>query len=346
MKKTTGFLLAGALALSIANISADPAQAASAADTYKGGTITILVGYGAGGTYGKTSLLLARHFSKNIPGNPTVIVQHMPGAGGLKSTNFAYNAMPKAGFNILMPPEMIVVSQLLRPTKVKYKTDKFTWLGRVLGSNTTVVVRRDSGIGSFQDLVTKKIVMAASGRGSPTFLIPSMLNNMMGAKMKTVIGYKGSRGTMLAMERGEGQGVALVWMAWSANKPEWFRGANSFAVPIVQSGFEKEKDLPNVPLIRDLMKTDEDRQIADLMATASLIGRGLAFPPGTPKYLIEPMRAALWKTVTDPAFIAEGTKRRLPVTPKTGAEIQKTVNRIMTTSPAIVKKAQKMVFGK
>lgn len=338
--------LASVLALSVATMAAGPAAAASLADKYKGGTITILVGYGAGGTYGKTSLLLARHFSRHIPGNPNVIVQHMPGAGGMKSANYAYNAMPKAGFNVLMPPEMIVVSELLRPKKVKYKSNKFTWLGRVLGSNSTIVVRRDTGVRTFNDLLSKKVIMAASGTGSPSFILPKMLNNLLGTKMKIVKGYKGSGATMLAMESGEGEGIALVWMAWEVNKPSWFRGKEPFAIPIVQNGFEREKNLPTIPLISDLMKTDEDKQIAYLMATASLIGRGIAFPPGTPKDLIAPMRAAFYATVTDPVFVKDATKRGLLVNPKSGAEIQKVVNQIMKTPAAVVKKARKLVFGK
>ena len=115
---------------------------ASAMD-YSGKTITIIFGYGVGGTYGKTSLLLSRHLGKFIPGNPTIITKSMPGAGGLKSANYAYNAMPKDGLYLLMPPDMSLVSQVLRPKKVKYDARNFTWLGRVFGSNNLIAIRRE-----------------------------------------------------------------------------------------------------------------------------------------------------------------------------------------------------------
>ncbi len=199
MKTSISITLAAALA---ATISTAPAFADPASDTYKGQTITILVGYGAGGTYGKNSILLARDMAKYISGHPQMVVQHMPGAGGLKATNFAYNVLPKNGMGILMLPNMIAVSEKLRPKKVKYKTDRFTWLGRVIGSNSTLAVRRDSGIRNLADIRKNKLIVASSGTGSPTFLMPSLLNSMLGTKLKIVKGYKGSRKMQLSMEQG------------------------------------------------------------------------------------------------------------------------------------------------
>lgn len=345
MKTSFSITFAAAFAVCASVVSAMPAQADPVADTYKGQTITILVGYGAGGTYGKNSILLARDMSRYIPGHPTMVVQHMPGAGGLKATNYAYNVLPKNGMGILMPPNMIAVSEKLRPKKVKYKTNKFTWLGRVIGSNSTLAVRRDSGIRSFADIRTKSLIVASSGTGSPTFLMPALINSMLGTKLKIVKGYKGSRKMQLSMEQGETQGIAIGWTAWYSGRPQWFGSKNSFAIPIIQNGYTREAGLENVPLILDYAKNDEERQIAKFLASASIIGRGLAFPPDVPRQLIEPMRAAFWKTVTNPDFIAEAKRRRLPVAQMTGAEIQKIVNDVMKIKPSVVKKARKMIFG-
>ena len=145
-----------------------PVSAADISGMYKGRTVTILVGYGSGGTYGRTSLLLGEHMDEVIPGKPNMVVQHMPGAGGIKAANFFYNVAPKNGRTLLMPPEMSIVSELLRPKKVKYRCKQMTWLGRVFGQNSPIAVRRDSGVPSMADLKNKKIThfeIQYTGRG-------------------------------------------------------------------------------------------------------------------------------------------------------------------------------------
>lgn len=342
MKKT----LLGCAAALFATALAGPAAAQSVADVYKDRTVTILVGYGAGGTYGQTSLLLARHFGKHIPGKPTVIVQHMPGAGGIKMTNYAYNAMPKNGQWVLMPPEMSVVSQLLRPKKIKFVTSEFTWLGTVFGANQIMIVRRDTGIKSLADLKTREIIVASTGTGSPTFLVPKMMNALLGTKFKIVTGYKGSAKTTLSVEQGETFGMTNSWVSWKKNRAPWFDGTDkSYALMLLQVGFTREPDLPNVPLLTDLTTNADDKAQAAMLSTASVIGRGLAFPPGVPRKLIGPMRAAFWATVTDPAFVAEANKRGLPVIPLKGPVIQKIVNEALKMSPVAVAKARKNIFG-
>ncbi len=343
MKKTLMLCAAAA----VAGIAAGPAFAQSITDVFKGRRLTILVGYGAGGTYGQTSLLLARHFGKHIPGKPTVIVQHMPGAGGLKAANYAYNAMPKNGTWVLMPPEMSVVSQLLRPKKIKYDVTKFIWLGTVFGANQVMLVRRDTGIKGLADLKTREIIVASTGTGSPTFLVPKMMNALLGTKFKIVTGYKGSAKTTHSVEQGETFGMSNSWASWKKNRGKWFDGTDkSYALILTQVGFEREPDLPNVPLLSELAKGADDKAVAAMLSTAAVIGRGLAFPPGVPNKLIKPVRAAFWATVTDPVFVADAKKRLLPVTPLTGVDIQKVVNKALKMSPAAVAKARVYIFGK
>lgn len=329
-------------------LTTQTAVAQSVADLYKDRTVTILVHASPGGTYGQTALLLTRHIGKKIPGNPTVIVQHMPGGGGMKAANYAYNVMPKNGHNILMPPEMSVVSQLLRPKKVKYVTNKFIWLGTVFGANQVMIVRRDTGIRSINDIKKKELIVASTGTSSPTYLVPSMMNGILGTKFKIVTGYRGSAGTSLSVERGETFGMTNSWVSWKVNRPQWFnKKKNNFAVKLVQIGFVKESDLPNLPLLTDLATQDDDKAAAAMLSTASVIGRGLALPPGVPQYLIEPLRTAFWNTVTDADFKADAKKRRLPVIPINGADLQKTINTaVKNMSPSAIAKAREYAFGK
>ncbi len=337
----------GAAALAGLAAMAAPANAADLADMYKGKTVTILFGYGVGGTYGKTSLVLSRHLGKFIPGNPNVITQSMPGAGGLKSANYAYNVMPKGGMNILMPPDMSMVSQLLRPTKVKYNAKNFTWMGRVFGSNNLIAVRRDAGVTSIDQVKSKQILMASTGKGSPTFIVTALVNGLAGTKFKIVEGYKGSHRAKLSVEQGETQGISLAWASWKSDRAAWFTGGQkSYVVPLVQSGFERDPDLANVPLVQELVTDADAKSAADLIATSSLFGRGLALPPGVPNHLIAPLREAFWNTVQSADFKAEVERTKLDYSPLKGADIQKTVNKVLNMSPAAVAMARKAIFGK
>ncbi|MDA1326825.1 MAG: hypothetical protein O3C34_19055 [Proteobacteria bacterium] len=346
--KTT--ILLGAAGLAMTVMLAHPAAAADTdglAKMYTGRTVTIIYGYGTGGTYGKTSLVLSRHMGDFLPGKPNVITQSMPGAGGLKMANYAYNVMPKAGFNFLVPPDMSMVSQLLRPAKVKYDSKNFTWLGRVFGSNNVLAIRRDAGIFSVEDARNKQGLMASTGKGSPTFIVTALANGLLGTKFKIVEGYKGSHRAKLSVEQGETQGISLAWASWKSDRASWFAGGDkSYLVPLLQSGFERAEDLPNVPLIHDLLSDPDAKAAAALIATSSLFGRGLALPPGVPNKLIEPLREAFWKTVKSDAFLADVKRTKLDYTPLKGADIQKKVNEVLNMSPTAVALARKAIFGK
>jgi len=345
--KPINALLSAALGATVA-FTAYGAAAQNLNSVYRGRTVTILVGYSAGGTYGQTSQLLARHLDKTIPRKPNVVVQHMPGAGGIKATNYAANVMPANGLNLFMPPEMSLVSELLRPNKVKFKTTDFTWLGRVFGANQVMTLRRDTGILSVEDAKKKSVVVASTGTGSPTFLVPQLMNGLLGTKFKIVTGYRGSAKTTLSVEQGETLGMSNSWISWKANRSAWLKGGDkSYLVLLAQIGFTKEPDLPNVPLLTDLAKTKGDKAAAGMLSTAAIIGRGLVLPPGTPKGFVEPLRAAFDKAVNTQAFKDEVTKRRLAHSPMGGAEIQKIITETRASiTPDVVKRTQALVFGK
>lgn len=322
---------------------AGPASADPVADFYNGRTVTLVYGYGAGGTYGKYSMMLAEFLSNHIPGKPTIVTQSMPGAGGLKATNYAYNVMPKDGSAIFMPPDSLVISELLEPNKVKYKSKEFTWLGTAIQSNSVIVLRSDAGIKSVSGVKTKQVIMASTGRGSQTFLMPSLMNGLYGAKFKIVMGYKGSQGSQHAMEQNEAQGVCLTWLAWKTGKPQWLE--SGFAKPLVQIGYQKEQDLPDTPMLRDLV-TGDDKKIVNFMASLGPIGRGLAVPPGLPKDRVAALRKAFAATVASSAFKAAAAQRHLRVNPLTGEQVQAIVAESLDVSEAVVKRARKAILGK
>ena len=335
-----------ALGFAIAAGSAPVASTAQAQAMYEGKTITILIGYGFGGTYGKYARLMSKHLPKFIDGKPNIIVQSMPGAGGLKAVNYAYNVLPKQGYHFIEPADSIVISQLMRPKKIKYNAPEFTWLGGTNQTNSIFVLRTNTGIKHWTDMRTKQAIAGHTGPGSTSFLLPRLMVKALGLKIKQIGGYKGSRKTILAMEQGEHDGTGFNWLAWSSIVPHWFEKGKEFAVPLMQLGHFVDPDLPNVPMMINVVD-DKYKAMIAFMATHGLVGRSLALPPGVPKKLVNPLRTAFDKMVNDPAYKAESKKRGLRVISSTGKQIQKVVNDgIKNADPKVVAQAAKIIFGK
>jgi len=344
MYRFVKFGTAVALGLAIIGAGSVAVPTAKAAEFYEGRTVTILIGYGFGGTYGKYARLMSKHLPKHLAGSPNIIVQSMPGAGGLKAVNYAYNVLPRQGMHLIEPADSIVISQLMRPKKIKYNAPEFTWIGGTNQTNTIFVLRTDAGIKHWTDMRTKQVIAGNTGPGSSSFLVPRLMKMTLGLKIKQISGYKGSRKTILAMEQGEHQGTGFNWLAWSSIVPQWFE--KGFAVPLMQLGHFKDPDLPNVPMMSDVVAPKYKAMIG-FMATHGLVGRGLALPPGVPKTLVGPLRAAFNKMVRSPAYQAEAKKRKLRVIASTGQQIQKVVNDgIKNADPKVVAQAAKMIFGK
>ncbi|MBT5047376.1 MAG: hypothetical protein HOM58_02655 [Rhodospirillaceae bacterium] len=316
--------------------------------------ITILIGYGFGGTYGKYARTMADHLRNHLPGKPNIIVQSMPGAGGLKATNYAAKVMPSNGAYILEPPDTLVISQLMRPKRVKYDARKFTWIGSVNRTNTIFVLRKEAGISKWQDMKTTGVIAGGTGPGSTSFIIPMMLKRMLGLKVKVISGYKGSRKTVLAMEQGEHHGTGFNWLAWSSIAPHWFsqkyggtaEPGKEQAVPLLQIGTSPDPALPDVPMMTDYVK-GIDLKIVKFISSHGIIGRGLAFPPGVSKARIAELRGAYAKMAKDPTFIHDAERRRLRVLYSSGKQIQDVVNSSFAEAdPKVVAAAAKIVFGK
>ncbi|MBT3534873.1 MAG: hypothetical protein HN478_13400 [Rhodospirillaceae bacterium] len=346
MSKVIKYGTFAALGLALAVGGAPVIPSAKAADFYEGRTITILIGYGFGGTYGKYARIMSKHLPKHLAGSPNIIVQSMPGAGGLKAVNYAYNVLPRQGLHFIEPADSIVISQLMRPKKIKYNAPEFTWLGGTNQTNAIFVLRNDAGIKHWKDMKTKQVIAGNTGPGSTSFLLPRLMQQVLGLKIKQISGYKGSRKTILAMEQGEHQGTGFNWLAWSSIVPHWFAKGKEFATPLMQLGHFRDPDLPNVPMIGDLVAPKYKAMIA-FMATHGLVGRGLALPPGVPKKLVKPLRTAFDSMVTSKAYKAEAKKRGLRVIASTGQQIQDVVNDgIKNADPKVVAQAAKIIFGK
>ena len=332
-------------AIGAAALLSGPAQ--SQGFDFSGKQISIAIGFGFGGTYGKYSQMFADHLKEYIPGKPTIIVDSRPGAGGLRMTNYAAKAMPADGLHYMVPPDSSVIVQLMQPKKAKYDMSKFTWIGTANQTNVIVVVRSDTGVTKWEDLRDKEVPMGSTGLGSTAYIIPNLTNGLLGTKMKVVSGYKGSSKTGLSVEQGETRGAAFNWLFWKSKYERWFQGDNPFARTVLQVGYFRDPDLPeSVPMLKDLVKP-EDKKLVEFIGALGLIGRGLAAPPGTPQAAIDVMKTAWDKMMKDPKFIADAEKRKLRVTPVDAAKVQEVVNDAINNTPAeLVARASKLVYGK
>jgi len=343
MLKSLKMTMAAVAALGLLAVASQPVKAAP---FYAGKTIKVTIGFGFGGTYGKYARIFSEHLGKYIDGNPTLIVQSMPGAGGIKAMNYAANVMPADGLNLFIPLDSGILAQLIFAKKVKYDFRNFISLGSANQTNVILVLRTDTGITNWKQLKQKQVILGATGRGSTSFLIPNLMNGLVGTKMKIITGYKGSSKTGLSVEQGETTGAAFNWLFWKSKYERWFKSDKPYARAIIQVGHFKDGDLPNVPMLKDQV-TGENRKIVEFIGALGLIGRGLAAPKGTDMARVKELRIAFDKMVNDPAFIADTKKRRLRVIAATGIQIQKVINDTLDkATPELVAAARKAILGK
>lgn len=321
---------------------------AAAQTSYKGKTVKIVIPYGPGATYDKYGQSFARYLGGHIPGNPTVIVQHMPGAGGAKAMNWTHNVMPRDGYNMIVPLDNSVLNQLMRPKRMRYDVRQFSWLGSSNQTNMVLVTRADSGVTKWQDMKTTPLIGSTTGPNSMGYIMPMLVKSLLGLKLRMVSGYKGSSKVIFAVERGESQMAASNWLAWSSKVPHWFRGDKKFAQPILQMGIFRDPDLPkDIPMLGDLVKTEAEKKVVRFISVMGLLGRGLALPPKVPKEAVKTLRVAYDKMNADKAFEAELNKRLLRLMPATGEQIQKIVNDALdSATPTVVAHARKLIYGK
>jgi tripartite-type tricarboxylate transporter receptor subunit TctC len=307
-------LLAAALALPLA------ARANAVGDFYKGKTVAIIVGFGAGGGYDLYARTLARHLGNHLAGHPNVVVQNMVGAGGVTAANHVYAIAAKDGTVIAAVSQYAAMYELLDGKGAKYDAAKFQWLGSMTFSDNVAYTWNTTGIKTFDDLKKREIPVGGSGVISDANIYPNIMNALLGTKFKIINGYSGTNETNLAIERGElfGRGGGS-YASLVSTRPEWLRDHK--ITILIQVGTEKEPDLPNVPLLTDLVKPGEARQIADLVTMPVAIGYNEWMAPGVPKDRVQAMRAAYAAVLKDPALLAEAKKEQLEIRPKTGDQL-------------------------
>lgn len=321
------------------------AQAASAqgvADFYKGKSIDLYIGYSVGGAYDLYARYLARHMGKHIPGNPAVVPKNMEGAGSLRLANWLYNVGPKDGTTFGIIGRGTGFDTLLGNKAAQFDATKFTWIGSANNEVSICVAWHTSNIVKFEDMLEKPLIVGGTSSSADTDQFPRIANGVLGTKMRVITGYPGGNEVGLAMERGEVQGrCGWSWSSVKSTHQKWL-DEKRFRI-LVQLALSKHPDLPDVPLIVDLAKNDEQRQILQLIFARQVMGRPFVAPPGVPRERADALRKAFMDTMTDKDFLADAEKAQLEITPVPGNQVENLVKDIFSAPPDVAKKASSML---
>jgi len=296
-----------------------PALAAAHADDfYKGRTISLIIASNASGGYDTYGRLLARYLPRHLAGNPSVVPQNMPGAGGVRGANYIYAVAPKDGTTIGIFDQAVFLDQLLGVPGLRGDVRNFNWVGRMASNSAVLVAWHTAAVKKIEDAFTHELIVAAPGSSSR--LNWTALNAITGTKLKLLTGYEGPATSKVAMERGEVEAISQPWGVLKAEDPEWL--SDHKVNLLLQTGIEKNVGLEDLPRMVDLAKNDEDRRLLEIFASPSVVGRSFVAPPGLPKDRIEELRKAFVAVAMDPEFVSEVARMKFDLDPLPGDQLQ------------------------
>jgi tripartite-type tricarboxylate transporter receptor subunit TctC len=321
--------------------AAETAAQDDAAKFYRGRTVQAVVGYGPGSTFELYLRVLTRHMGKHIPGNPNIVVQHMPGAGSLKATNYLAAVAPKDGSVFGMPNPVNTIEPLIDPKNSRFDPRSFVWLGSINTEISTCGFWAKD-LRTFDDLKKREVVAGSTGPASGSTIDARVLGTLTGIKFKVVTGYGALGDIRLASERGETDGFCgLLVSALKTDYWEQFKSGR-MTVP-VQMGLSKHPEFPNIPNAYELVKSEEDRQLFRLIFGPWSYGRPLFVPPGTDPARVAVLRDAVAATMKDPAYLAEARKLNMEIQPAAPETIAKLVDQILQTPPPVIERARQVL---
>jgi len=349
LNRFSGNLILALLATMISSMLIKPINAqAQTVPFYKDKTIRIIVGFTSGGIYDQYARLLARHMGRYIPGNPTIIVQNMPGAGSLTSTNFVYSVAKPDGLTLGMPGSGIYLDQLLGRKEASFDVLKLNWLASVDQRDLLLYMKADAPWKSIEDVMSSKEQpkCGATGTSDLTSIVTAILEETLGVKFQEVRGYPGGVEIDLALEKGEihcrGTGITTHF----AREPYFTWHKTGFDRHIVQTGAKRDPRLSDAPTLADLMdkkKTSAiSRNVAKVLLVSATLGRPIMTTPSTPVERVNFLRDALLKTFKDPAVIEEAKKSRLDLEVLTGLEVESQLREVMSQSKEVVERVKKL----
>lgn len=309
-------------------------------------TVTMLASHAPGGGYDAYARLYARHVGRFLPGQPNLVVRNMPGAAGVVMANFVASQAARNGSVIALGPGSMATAALLGSQGgARFDAREFTWVGSLNNDVSVTVSRSDSPISKTEELFTKELVVGGAGASDNSVIHANILSRMFGAKLKLVAGYNGSGDTVLALDRGEVQGIAgWNYSSVTTMRPDWLRDKKIHI--LLQMSLSSHPDLPNVPTVLELARDDNQREILRLIFAQSQMGRVIMGPPAVPKAMVDAHRQAFDRVLKDAEFLADVEKMRLEISgPMSGAEVDQLVASLYKATPERIKEAGVLLGG-
>lgn len=331
-----------AFAAAVSLMIAAPAVAQIEDNFYRGRQVSVVVGNPPGGTYDLYARLVAEHLRRHLPGQPTIIVQNMPGAGGLVSANWLYNQAPKDGSAIATFSNGAAFEPTFGNAAARFDPDQFGWLISLAKQYVVGFVKSEHPARTAEDLRKHKIIVPATGPGTSTVVFPTLFNAVLGTQFQIVRGYTGTGQTLLSIERGETEGLCCTdYTAVLLERPAWVKDRSIRF--IIQAGVEKHPDLPDVPWVMDMARSAEERMVLELFLARQLIGRPFIAPPGLAPDRLKVLRAAMMSMAKDSEFKAAAEARGVEVDPVSSDEIEAMLKRVLGGPPSVAQRAREIM---
>ncbi|MFN3891183.1 MAG: Bug family tripartite tricarboxylate transporter substrate binding protein [Beijerinckiaceae bacterium] len=341
IEKRTGAWLSAAL-MAASTVLALPAAGQQAENpAFRAKEVSFYIPSAPGGGYDRYSRLVARHIGKHLPGKPVIVPKNMPGAGGLVLANYMYEHAPRDGSAIGGMQNERAIDPILKAPGAKFQASKLTWLGNANQITNVCVAWAPTGVTSAAQLRNREFVLGVVS-GTSTESMANLLNELAGTKMKLVRGYKGTAEVMLAMERGEVEGLCGIgYDSYVSSNSDWIN--NKKANVFVQMGAERDPELPHTPFMHDLLVKKEDTALLDFLVGRMYMGRPFVAPPGLPPETVAILRTAFMATMKDPEFLGETKKAGVPINPVSGERVQAHVEKLERAPPEIVERARNLL---
>ena len=333
--KTITSVVAAVAALAVSALSAG---AQVGPDHFKGKNFEILVGYETGGGYDIYARALARHIGRHLPGNPAVVVKNMPGAQSRQAANYLYNIAPKDGSVIATIARGLPTEELLGAPGIRFESQKLTWVGSMNNEVSVGVAWHTSPVKTIEEARQREMIV---GGIADSIMFAKVMNAVLDTRLRIVSGYRSGGEVSLALERGEVHGrMGWSWSSVLSTNPEWLRDRK--IINMLQFSTTKHADLPDVPLVTQLARNQDDKALLELVFSRQVIGRPFIAPPVSPE-IRDMLRKAFDDTMGDPGFLADMAKAKLEVNPVSGQEVETLIDRLFKTPPAVVARAKTIV---
>jgi tripartite-type tricarboxylate transporter receptor subunit TctC len=316
--------------------------AESAAEFFRGKRINLYVSSTVGGGYDQYARLLAKHIVRHIPGEPTMIVQNLVGAEGIRAANHLYAVAEQDGTAIGALSRNIGTVQLFQPG-IQFDARNFHWIGSPQQEVGLFIISTRKGLRSLDDVRTREVTASSTARNAPTSVYPRMLNALYGTRLRPVEGYPGSPEALVAFERGEVEAYVSggTSAATLGRMMPWFKQGT--AVPVLQMGMKRGANFPDVPTAIDVMTAPDAKQMFEIVFTDQVMGRPFVAPPGVPADRVAALRTGFDATMKDPAFLAEANAQKMEIDPVTGVEINALLGRVHAAPPAVIARIRELV---